>query len=56
MQLVNGVKFLNITFLSVLFGAAAVPVFTTVIDPLTSIYASLQSHKLDLNIEILNLI
>ena len=56
MQLVNGTEFLNITFLSALFGAAAVPVSETVIAPLTSIYASLWSHKLGLNIEVLSLI
>ena len=44
-------------FLFLLFGATtAAVVFWTVIVPLKSIYASLQSHKLDLNIEILNLI
>ena len=31
MQLINGAQFLNITFLFVLFIAAAVPVFATVI-------------------------
>ena len=41
MQLENGTQFLNITFLSASFGAEAVPVFATVIVPLTSIYASL---------------
>ena len=41
MKLVNGAQFLNITFLSALFGAAAVPVFATVIVPLTSTYESL---------------
>ena len=41
MQVVNGAQFLNITFLSTSFGAPAVPVFETVIVPLTSIYASL---------------
>ena len=56
MQLVKGVHFLNIAFLFLLFGAAAVPVVLTVIVPLTSIYASLQSHKLDFSIVVLNLI
>ena len=56
MQLVNGVQFLNISFLLALLGAASVPVFVTIIVPLTSIKASLQSHKLDLNIEVLNLV
>ena len=41
MQLVNGAKFLNITFLLVLFAAApAAAVLLTVIVPLTRIYAS----------------
>ena len=38
-------------FSFLLLGAAAVPAFGTVIVPLTIMYASLQSHKLDLNIE-----
>ena len=41
MQLLDGAQFLNITFLFILFGAAAVPVLLTDIFPLTSIYASL---------------
>ena len=41
MQLVNGARFLNITFLSLSLGTAAVPVFETVIVTLTSMYASL---------------
>ena len=43
MQLVNGAQFLNITFLLVLFAAAApsAAVLLTVIFPLTSIYESL---------------
>ena len=53
MQLVNGAQFLIITFLLVLFAAA---VLLTVIFPLTSIHASLQSHKLDLSIAVLSLI
>ena len=56
MQSIYGVQFLNIIFLFLLLGAAAVPMFGTVIVHLTSIYTSLQSHKLDLNIEVLNLI
>ena len=56
MQLVNGAQFLNITFLLVLFAAAAVTaVLLTVIFPLTSIYVSLQSRKLDLSIVVLSL-
>ena len=53
MQVINGAQFLNITFLFLLFGDAAVPVFVTVIVPLTCMYASLQSHKFDLIIEVL---
>ena len=39
-----------------LFGSAAVPVFFTVIVPLTNMYTSLNLQKLDFNNEILNLI
>ena len=56
MQLVNGAEFLDITFLLVLFAAAPEAVVLTVIFPLTSIYASLESHKLDLSMAVLNLI
>ena len=57
MQLVNGAQFLNITFLVTLFAAApASSVLLTHIFPLASIYASLQSHKLDLSITVLILI
>ena len=55
MQLGDGAKFLNIIFLSTLFGAAAV-YCATVMVPLTTIYASLWLHKLDINVEVLNLI
>ena len=41
MQLINGAQYLSITFLFLLFGAAAVPVFGTVIVPLTCMYASI---------------
>ena len=42
MQSLNGVQFLNVTLLFVLFAAApAAAVFRTVIVPLTSMYASL---------------
>ena len=41
MQLVKGAKFLNTTSLFLLFGAAAAPVFGTVIVPLKAMYASL---------------
>ena len=57
MQSVNGAQFLNITFLLVLFASTlAAAVLLTDIFPLTSLYASLQSHKLDLNVDVLNLI
>ena len=57
MQSVNGPQFLNITFLIVSFTAApAVYVFGTVMVPLTSMYASLQSHKCDRIIDVLNLV
>ena len=57
MQSVNGARFLNITFLLALFASTlAAAVLLTDIFPLTSIYASLQSHKLDLNVDVLNLI
>ena len=56
-KVVSGGQFLNITFLLVLVAAApAAAVLLTVIFPLTSIYASLESHKLDLSIAFLNLI
>ena len=50
-----GHNFLNITFLLVLFAAApAAEVLLTVTFPLTSIYASLKSHKQDLSTDVLN--
>ena len=55
MQLVIGAKFLNITFPLALFGAAAVADAIVVV-LLTRIYVSLLSHKLHLNIKVLNLI
>ena len=56
MQSVNGAQFLNITFLFELFAAAsAAAVLLTVIFYLTSIYASLQSYRLDFNIIASNL-
>ena len=54
MQLVNGAQFLNTTCIS-LFPLPSANA-ATVIVPLTRIHASLYSHKLDLNIEVLNLI
>ena len=52
MQLVNGALFLKANFLSYasLFGSVKV------IFPSTTIYASLKSHRSDLNIDVLNLI
>ena len=41
MQSVNQAQLLNITFLFILLGATALPVFVIVIVPLTSMYASL---------------
>ena len=55
MQLVNGAQILNITFLLPLFWAVAVPMFMIITVPLTHMYASLWSHKLDLMIRVLNL-
>ena len=51
-MLVNGALFLRAYFLSYasLFG------FLIAIFPLTKIYASLKSHRPDLNIDVLNLI
>ena len=57
MQLANGVQFFIIIFF-LLFSASAVAttVFRTVKVAFTSIYASLELHKIGLNIEVLNLI
>ena len=56
MLLVKSAQFLSINFLLVLFAAAPVAdVSATVIVPLTSMYASLHSHKLDFRIAVLNL-
>ena len=55
MQSENGAKFLNITCLSFLSGAAGV-FAAIVMVPLTNMYTSLQSCKLDFNIAVLNLI
>ena len=41
MQSVNGTQLLNTTFLFLLLGTPAVPMFGTVIVPITSMYASL---------------
>ena len=49
-------QFLNITFLLVSFASTSTAaVFLTVIVPLASIYALLESHKLELFIDFLNL-
>ena len=50
MNLVNDVQFLNITFFLLALLRAGAIIRTAVIVPLITIYASLQSHKLDLNI------
>ena len=52
MQLINGALFLKANFLSYASLSGAV----TVIFPVTIIYASLKSHKLDLSIDVLKLI
>ena len=59
MYLLNGGQFLNITPLSlssVCFATLPAPAPVIVIVPLTSIYASLEIHKLDLGTEVLSLI
>ena len=56
MHLVNVAKFLNVTSFYLLFEGVAVPLLSTVVVPLTSMYASLWSHKLQFNNEVLNLI
>ena len=57
MQSVNEAQFLSNTFLSALFGAAAaVFVLGTIIVPLKFMHTSLELHKLDSKIEVLNLI
>ena len=59
MQLVNGTQFLNATPLSLssaCLAAASSPATVIVIFSLTRIYTSLQSHKLDSSIVVLNLI
>ena len=53
-QSVNRAKFLNIIFLPLFpLGTANSPI---VIVPLASIYASLESHRLDFNNDVANLI
>ena len=57
--MVNGAQFLNGTPLSLssaCLAPASPPAYVIVIFPLTRIYASLQSHKIDFNIVVLNLI
>ena len=53
MQSVNGAQFLNTTSLHTLYELSPACCATDIV-PLTTIYASLKSHKLDFNIEILN--
>ena len=52
MQETNGALFLKANFLSY----ALLSGFVTVIAPLTTMYASLKSHKSDLKIDVLNLL
>ena len=53
MQLVKRAQFLNIPFLFLLFGVAAVPVFEMVVVPLLRrTYLSLQSHEMDFSTEV----
>ena len=59
MQSVNDAQYLNITplFLSSnRLATSSFPALVIVIVPLKSIYALILSHKLDLNIEVLNII
>ena len=56
LQLVNGAQFLNTTFLSLLVEFTAGGTGAIDIVPLTSMYKLLQSHKLDCNLVVLNLI
>ena len=59
MKSVNGTQFLYITPLflsSARFPASLSPISLIVIVPLTNMYASLQSYKFDLTIDVLNLI
>ena len=59
MHLVNGAQFLNVAPLSLSstrLTAPSSPALVIVILPLTSMHASAQSHKLDLSIEVLNVI
>ena len=60
MQSIKGAQFLNITFLLLLFPAAAAAapaIFGTVlIVPLTSMDASLYTHNLNFNFLVFNLI
>ena len=58
-QLINGAQFLNATPLSLsskCLAAASAPSPAIVIVRLTRIYASLESHKLDFKVVVLNLI
>ena len=57
MQSVNSAQFLNVTLLflsSNHLAASSFPASVILIFPRTSIYPSLKSHKLYLNIEVLN--
>ena len=54
MQEINGALFFKITCLFI--SSLSLPSALTVTIPLTKIYASLKSHRYDLNIDVLNLI
>ena len=56
MQLVNDVQFLNVTLLVLFPSVSAAAMFAVDTLPLTSICASLLSHRLYINIVVLNLI
>ena len=57
MQVVNGALFLKIyTHIFIIMSYALLSGFVTLIVPLTTIYASLKSHKSALSIDVLNLI
>ena len=56
MQLVNGEQFLFIMYFLLFAAGLAATLFGTIAVALTSIYASLKSDKVDLNIDVLNLI
>ena len=52
MQSVKGAQFLNTTFLPTFSGCAGASTRVIDIVPLTGIYASLKSHKFELNVDV----